>query len=74
MRPDGGVRGARKVRQLRMGRPPRHALLPGVSGLLKHKEIVNCSQVGTLAFCVLKATLCAVVLSNLWVSLVQFHQ
>ena len=31
VRPDGGVRGARQVRQLRPRRPATHALLPGVS-------------------------------------------
>ena len=31
VRPDGGVRGARQVRQLRPRRTPSHALLPGVS-------------------------------------------
>ena len=47
VRPDGGVRGARQVRQLRVGRPSRHALLPGVSKRnRKHKEVVNCTELG----------------------------
>ena len=44
VRPDGGVRGARQVRQLRPRRLATHALLPGVSKrTYKNYGIVNCN-------------------------------